>query len=134
MPKELVGRGLSFPLQINPQGGLSLTSEVDEIMQAITIILSTIPGQRVMRPTFGSRLHELVFSPNSQETAALAERYAREALMMWEPRIEAVAVSALIDATHHMGSVLQLHIDFRIKTTNDKRSLVYPFYLIPEEA
>ena len=133
MPKEIVGRGLTFPIQIGSQGGISLTTEVDEIMQAIRVILATTPGQRVMRPTFGSRLHELIFEPNDQETAALAARYAREALNMWEPRINLISVVGIPDDSHHMGSVLQLHIDFEIKATNDKRSLVYPFYLIPEE-
>lgn len=133
MPKEIVGRGFTFPIQIGSQGGVALTTEVDEIMQAIRIILSTTPGQRVMRPNFGSRLYELILEPNDRQTASLAERYVREALAMWEPRINVMTVMALPDDSHHMGSVLQLHIDFQIKATNDKRSLVYPFYLIPEE-
>ena len=133
MPKEIVGRGFTFPIQIGSQGGISLTTEINEIMQAIRIILSTTPGQRVMRPTFGSRLHELILEPNDGATAALAESYARDALAMWEPRINVVSIQAIPDDSHHMGSVLQLHIDFQIKATNDKRSLVYPFYLIPEE-
>ncbi|MCA9991733.1 MAG: GPW/gp25 family protein, partial [Anaerolineales bacterium] len=90
MPKDIVGRGWSFPIAINPQGGLSLTDENSEIVQAIRIILMTAPGQRVMRPTFGCRLHELVFAPNNVATATLAQRYVEEALKMWEPRINVV--------------------------------------------
>jgi len=42
-------------------------------------ILNTAPGQRVMCPEFGCRIHELVFAPCNATTAGMAERYVREA-------------------------------------------------------
>ena len=45
-----------------------------------------------MRPTFGCRLHELVFAPNNSHTAAQARRYVEEALGMWEPRVNVLNV------------------------------------------
>ena len=80
MTQEIIGRGWSFPPRIDAQGGLALTHVRTEIEQAIFIILSTSPGQRVMRPTFGCRLHELVFAPNNSHTVAQARRYVEEAL------------------------------------------------------
>ena len=85
--QEIVGRGWVFPPKIGHQGGLALTSERSELDQSIQIILSTSPGQRVMRTNFGCRLNELVFAPNNNHTAAQARRYVEEALGMWEPRI-----------------------------------------------
>ena len=75
MSENIIGHGWAFPPKIDAQGGLALTNMRSEIQQAIEIILSTSPGQRVMRPTFGCRLHELVFSPNNSHTAAQARRY-----------------------------------------------------------
>ncbi len=60
---DIIGTGWSFPPKIGPQGGVSLASDFNEIEQAIKIILLTSPGQRVMRPEFGCRVHELVFAP-----------------------------------------------------------------------
>ncbi len=131
MPKEIIGRGWSFPPRIDAQGGLSLTNDRSEIEQAIQIILNTSPGQRVMRPTFGCRLHELVFAPNNSHTAIQARRYVEEALGMWEPRINVVRVDAHPDEKD--GSRLLIEVEYEVKANHDRRSLVHPFYLIPEE-
>jgi uncharacterized protein len=131
MAIEIVGRGWVFPPQINQQGGVALTNERSELEQAIWIILSTTPGQRVMRPTFGCRLYELVFAPNNHQTAARARRYVEEALGMWEPRVKTVRVEAHPDP-EDMARLL-IDIEYEVKSTHDRRSLVYPFYLIPGE-
>jgi len=131
MANEIVGRGWVFPPKIGPQGGLALTSDRSELDQAIQIILNTSPGQRVMRPTFGCRLHELVFAPNNSQTAIQARRYVEEALGMWEPRIKVVKVNAHPDDKD--GSRLIIEVEYEVKATHDRRSLVHPFYLIPEE-
>jgi len=130
MSNPNVGRGWTFPPQITPQGGFALTTLENEIGQAIQIILRTTPGERVMRPTFGSRLHELVFAPLNSETMLLAQRYVEEALKMWEPRIRLLNVAVTPD---YGESRLLIDLDYEIKSSHDRRSLVYPFYLIPEE-
>ncbi len=109
-----------------------LTDEETDIQQAIRIILSTAPGERVMRPTFGSRLHELVFASINQETLLLAQRYVEQALKMWEPRIELTTVDVSWNRQENDGLLL-ITLDYLIKTTHDRRTLVYPFYLIPAE-
>ncbi len=131
MAEEIVGRGWGFPPHIGPQGGIALTHEHNEIDQAIHIILSTSPGERVMRPSFGCRLHDLVFAPNNSHTAARARRYVEEALGMWEPRISLLQVEVHQDSDQ--ANRLIVEIQYEIKATHDRRSLVYPFYLIPEE-
>ena len=132
MTNEIIGRGWAYPLKIDTQGGISLTTDRNEIEQSIIIILSTDIGQRVMRPRFGSRLHELIFAPNDANTAALARRYVEEALRMWEPRIDNLNINVRPDPQE--ASHLLININYNVKATNDPRSLVYPFYLIPEEA
>ena len=131
MKTDIVGRGWAFPPEIGSQGGLMLTDERSEIEQAIKIILLTAPGQRVMRPTFGCRIHELVFAPNNVTTAAQARRFVQEALAMWEPRINVVDVIAEPD--HRAGNRLLIEIQYTIKATSDTRSLVFPFYMIGED-
>jgi hypothetical protein len=84
-----------------------------------------------MRPNFGCRLHELVFAPNNSHTAASARRYVEEALGMWEPRIRVTRVEVRPDPSE--TSRMLIYIDYEVKNTHDQRSLVYPFYLIPEE-
>ncbi len=131
MANEIIGRGWVFPPQIGAQGGIALTHKRNEIEQAIHIILSTSPGERVMRPTFGCRLHDIVFAPNNSHTAAQAQRFVQEALGMWEPRINVITVNIRQDT--EQANCLLIEIEYEIKASHDQRSLVYPFYLIPEE-
>ena len=129
MANPLIGRGWHFPPMLDQRGTFALTSDEDEIEQAIGIILRTAPGQRVMRPEFGCRIHELVFAPNNEATAGMAVRYISEALGQWEPRItlENVGIESGGD------NCLLISVDYRVVATHSNRSLVYPFYLIPEE-
>ena len=129
--REFLGQGLAFPLQISQQGGIALARGVHDIEQAIRIILGTAPGERVMRPEFGCRVHELIFAPDNAATRGLLAYYVEEALIRWEPRI---AVRR-IDVTSDPGrdGTLLVEIKYEVKTTHDERSIVYPFYLTGEE-
>ena len=127
----LIGQGWAFPPRLDQRGQIAMVDGALEIEQAIRIILNTAPGQRAMRPEFGCRLHELVFAPNTNQTAGLAERYVREALGRWEPRIDLDEVRAMPDERNR--ALLRVSIKYRIKSTHSSRSLVYPFYLLPEE-
>ena len=131
MTNEIIGQGWIFPPRVDAQGGLALTNDRNEIEQAVKIILTTSPGQRVMRPTFGSRLHELVFAPNNSHTAGQARRHVEEALGMWEPRINVTDVETRPHP--ELENCLLIEIEYEVKATHDRRSLVHPFYLIPEE-
>jgi phage baseplate assembly protein W len=132
---EIVGRGWVFPLRTDLRGRVALTSDRSELDQAIKIILLTPPGQRVMRPSFGCRIHDLIFAPVNSQTMAQARRYVMEALAMWEPRI--VVTEVVVRADDHRGgpgNCLLIEIEYQIKATHDQRSLVFPFYLIPDES
>ena len=131
MANPIIGCGWNFPPRLNERGTMALTADDNEIEQAIGIILGTAPGQRVMRPEFGCRIHELVFAPNNSATAGLAGRYVVEALGRWEPRIELQRVEATPDLDS--PNQLLISIEYRVAATHSNRSLVYPFYLIPTE-
>jgi hypothetical protein len=128
--REFIGQGLAFPFQLNPRGEVSLTAGVNDIEQAIRIILSTVPGERVMRPTFGCRAWELLFDPNHAATHALMADYVREALLMWEPRIEVRDVFVYQDNAHPEAMLVEIH--YEVKSTHDERSIVHPFYIAEE--
>ena len=70
----------------------------EAVRQSILLLLSTIPGERVMRPTYGCHLHRLVFWPNDDTTAGLAIHYVRRAVERFEPRVEVIRVDATRDA------------------------------------
>jgi phage baseplate assembly protein W len=129
---DIVGSGWAFPIGVNPRGRIALARQERDVEEAIYMILLTPKGQRVMRPEFGSRLHDLIFAPNNATTAGLAAYYVEEALGMWEPRIRLQSVNANPDPLN--PNMLQIEIRYEIKATHDSRALVFPFYRIPGES
>lgn len=128
--EDYIGAGLGFPLQVNVQGGIQLSTSTPNIEESIVIILRTDLGERVYRPNFGSRLSELVFEPMNVQTLMLIRLYVEQALEMWEPRIILKEVRA--DPDPIRGRV-DIEIVYQPKNSLDTRSLVYPFYLALEE-
>ena len=128
---DFLGQGWRFPLSVDGTGGISMVRGDRDIEEAINIILSTPKGERVMRPEFGSSIHEFVFAPNNATTAGLLGYHVREALLRWEPRIEIREIDVQPDLQE--PSYVLINIAFVVKATNDERNLVYPFYLIPKE-
>lgn len=126
---DLIGAGWRFPLGVDMRGGIALSHGVDDIEEAIEIILSTPRGYRVMRPEFGCRIHELQFAPINSSTMAAAVQYVTEALQWWEPRIDVIEVIA--DDDPDVPGCLLIYIAYRVRATYDERALVYPFYSIP---
>ena len=129
----VLGAGWYFPIlyqdSLDPSGPAMLAMAADElsVRQSIEIILSTRKGERVMRPDFGCDLDRLLFAPNNGATQALAEFEVREALVAWEPRIELLDIRARAGG----ASCEQLLIDvsYRVRSTDNRFNLVYPFYL-----
>lgn len=127
MSKRFLGRGWAFPIDVDADGRVPYAVEEEKIQQSVLIILGTARGERVMRPDFGSRLHELVFAPMNASTKALVAHYATDALVTWEPRVDVLRVKSEEDRGER-GKLL-VQIEYRVRSTNSVFNLVYPFYL-----
>jgi phage baseplate assembly protein W len=128
---DVLGSGWAFPPTVDARGRIALARQERDVEEAIYMILLTPVGQRVMRPEFGCRIHDLIFAPNDATTVGLATYYVEDALGMWEPRIQVHDVRVRADPENE-GRLL-IHIRYEIKATHDERSLVFPFYRIPGE-
>ena len=127
MAKEFLGRGWRFPVNVTPAGKIMMSEHEADIKEAIWVILSTSKGERVMRPDFGCGIYEFVFATINTTTIGLIEASVREALTLWEPRIELINVNVATDKAEE--GMLLISIDYRVRTTNNEFNLVYPFYL-----
>jgi phage baseplate assembly protein W len=131
MNEEFIGRGWAFPLRTDATGGIALVSREREIEEAIRLILGTAPGERPMRPEFGCRIHDFVFGTADGTTANDVGVEVRRSLARWEPRIEVHDVVVSFDPLDQ--TVLYIDVRYSIRDTNDRRNLVFPFYVIPGE-
>jgi phage baseplate assembly protein W len=125
--KEFMGRGLKFPLQIDPKTGkIAMVSEEEDIAEAIGIILNTVQGERVMRPEFGSNVLDYTFSAASDSERQSLAFDLREQLGYLEPRIDDIDVRCR-DTDELEGAII-VEISYRVRSTNNRYNHVYPFY------
>lgn len=121
----MVGLGYSA------QGGIAMVEDEQAIRQAVLLLLSTLPGERVMRPEYGCHIHRLVFAPNDDTTAGLAIHYVRRAIQQWEPRIDIVALDAGRDP--QLPELLHVSLVYRIRATQWTDSIRFSLNLSGDE-
>jgi phage baseplate assembly protein W len=124
--KPFLGVGWAYPVKADGGGSVQLAEYEESVRQAIWIILGTAKGERQMRPAFGCGIYDLVFEVNSPSTAGRVAREVRDALLMFEPRIDVLDVQAQPAGD---GEVLLISIDYQVRATDNAFNLVYPFYL-----
>lgn len=129
--RDFLGKAFRFPVSVNLNGGVSTSQLEENVRQAIFIILGTAPGERLARPDWGCRIHDLMFAPNNDLTAARAEVYCEEAIYKYEPRVEKVVSRAVTNPDQ--PNRLDVRIEYVIRDKHEKKNLVYPFYLRSEE-
>jgi len=122
---KLLGKGWDFPVTADT-GGLGYAAGPDKVSQSIWIILDTEPGERIMRPTFGSGLRRFLMQPNTSATRALIARDVELALATFEPRIRVTGVR--VEAGEEPSLVL-IHIAYAHVRDQRPGNLVFPFYL-----
>lgn len=127
MATKFLGRGWAFPVGPDAGGNIKMSREEASIREAIWITLSTAKGERVMRPEFGCKIHDFVFASINSATIALIENSVREALTLWEPRLELAGVQVSTESLTE-GKLL-VSVDYKVRTTNNRFNLVYPFYM-----
>ncbi len=130
MGASFIGQGIAFPLHADSTGALALVGEVRELEEAIRLILATTPGERPMRPEFGCRIWDHVFDVADAATAGEIAHEVHAALDRWEPRIDVLDVVVGFDRVD--AGVLYIDVRYAVRRTNDRRNLVFPFYVIPE--
>src|SRR5919199_2411883 len=81
---------IGWPLLPVPDaaGQLNYPDLATSVRESIRVILSTTPGEQLMRPTFGAGLSSLLEQSNTIGTRRRIHDLVAEALELWEPRIQ----------------------------------------------
>jgi len=125
--KDFLGLGWTFPPRVDGAGRIALSVHEQDVREAIPLILLTARRERPMRPEFGSGLYDGVFTTMNTTELGRIQAEIRQALVRWEPRIEVLEV-AVRPGTGAEG-VLHVDLDYRVRATNTRFNLVFPFYL-----
>jgi uncharacterized protein len=118
-------------MRVDHTGSIAFSSGAEDLDASMRVIISTAPGERLMRPQFGCRIWDLIFEPINGNTLGLMAFAVREAIAQWETRVEVDHVD--VDPDPDNPGTVVIRVDYRVRATNDRRNLVYPFYVIPRE-
>ena len=127
--KSFLGTGWSFPPQfLDSTQGIRMSSDEEDIAESIYILLTTIPGERIMMPEYGCDLHSQVFKNIDPNTLTTMEDLIATAILYFEPRVRLESID--FDTSEQMEGKLSISITYEIKGVNSRRNMVYPFYMI----
>ncbi|PPK67148.1 GPW/gp25 family protein [Actinokineospora auranticolor] len=127
MSEPFLGTGWRFPILPDEAGRLSYAVGEQSIEHCLRALLLTGTGERVMRPDLGTKAPESVFAPGSAQHLRDLERSIVDAVRTFEPRVELDGVRAETDPADE--SRVTVAVAYRIRRTNTKANLVFPFYL-----
>jgi uncharacterized protein len=117
-------------LQVDATNGIALATQVRDIEQAIELILRTAPGERPMRPEFGCRIQDHLFSPTNEATAAAI---AMCGLRSKNGNPGSMSRTCGVGFDPHDLGMFYIDVGYCVRGDNDERNLVFPFYVIPDE-
>ena len=124
---SFLGRGWSFPpVFARGDHGVEMVDEEEDIKQSLIILLSTIKGERIMQPDYGANMEDLLFEPLTVSFAKRMSDQIERAILFYEPRIKTDDISYNQD---NANGLVEIRIDYTVIATNNRRNIVYPYYL-----
>ena len=112
---------LRFPFAVDAGRGRIAEEDnyVQHIEQMMYQVLFTAPGERINRPDFGCGIKRLVFAPNSEVSAALAQVTIIQALTRWL----ATAITVNDVKARAVEERLEITIVYTLKARGERRYL-----------
>ncbi len=125
--RTFLGIGWRFPPEFDTKTHeLKMLHEEDDIKSSLEILLSTRPGERIMLPSYGCNLDELLFKPLNLTLKTHVIDLIKTAILYHEPRIDVNKID--ITNSNNLQGELLININYSIRSTNSRKNMVYPFY------
>jgi uncharacterized protein len=129
MDRPFLGRGWSFPPQFDKAAkGVVMLEEERDIESSLEILLTTKIGERIMQPTYGCNLDEMVFESTNLTMLTYMKDLIENAILYHEPRIELEKLE--IDTSRQVEGLLLIVLYYLVRTTNSRYNYVYPYFII----
>ena len=107
--KSFLGTGWSFPPTFNETANsIVMVSAERDIAESLFILLSTTPGERIMRPEYGCDLHSKVFSRVNSTFKHDIIDLISVAVSKFEPRVEIEKIE--VDTSEVLDGIVYIHI------------------------
>lgn len=125
--KAFLGTGWGFPPEFDKGSrGVCMVSEEEDIRESLRILFSTLPGERVMHPTYGCNLKSAVFENINQSVFTEIKDMLERAILFFEPRILLDSID--LDTGDILEGRVKIQLQYTVRKTNSRINMVYPFY------
>lgn len=125
--ESFLGIGWSFPPSFDKTNRfVRMSSDEKDIEESLRVLLSTRPGERIMLPDYGCSLEELLFESINLTLTTQITEIVRTSILYYEPRIDLINLT--LNQEDSFQGRIDIILDYRIRTTNTRQNMVYPFY------
>ncbi|SEP23083.1 hypothetical protein SAMN05444671_4661 [Flavobacterium sp. CF108] len=125
--QDFLGTGWSFPPEFKGSTKeVTMLKDESDIKSSLEILLSTKIGERIMQPKYGCNMDELLFNPLNRTLKTFVSELIKTAILYHEPRIDVEKID--ITKGDDLSGELLVLIDFKVRATNSRINMVYPFY------
>lgn len=107
--------------QIDINNSAAIVEGVNDIIQCIYIILTTIPGSDPLRPDFGSNVYKFI-DKSANEVQGQLIYAAKEAIKKWEKRINVTKCTLI---TEGIG-IMAIQIEGDVVATAEQTAFTVP--------
>jgi phage baseplate assembly protein W len=124
---DFLGRGWSYPPSFDRDAGsVAMVADEQDIEESLRILFGTQRGERLFHPKYGLDVNDLLFEAMSTTMRTLLEDRVKIGILIYEPRIEPLAVT--VHSQEPASGELHIELDYRVRATNSRYNLVFPFY------
>jgi len=124
---DFLGRGWSYPPSFDRDAGsVAMVADEQDIEESLRILFGTQRGERLFHPKYGLDVNDLLFEAMSTTMRTLLEDRVKIGILVYEPRIEPLAVT--VHSQEPASGELHIELDYRVRATNSRYNLVFPFY------
>jgi phage baseplate assembly protein W len=125
--RNFIGTGWSFPPQFDiASKSVAMTGEELDIDNSLSILFSTVVGERVMDMKYGCNMDALVFESLDTSIITFIKTKIEKAILFYESRIELKKVN--INTQNILEGLILIEVDYIVSATNSRYNFVYPFW------
>lgn len=97
---------MAVPFSLSADGSIAVVQdERAAVSDRVRALVATLPGERVMRDTYGVPTNEALFAPDAATAAAEVQLMVSDAVVQWEPSAVVTSISPRIDMDLGLVSV-----------------------------
>ena len=118
---DTLGRCWAFPPQFSVDKGVKMAEGVDSVLESLSVLFMTEPGERIMREEFGGGMNAFLFENINDELLATIRNHIEDSILLYEPRVTVEEI--LIKHASNEASRLLIQIALRLVETNTVETL-----------